>query len=125
MADLRSNLALVNKLASAPVPVKPPELLAGTPAVAVLQAVVNTSVDLAALRSDVDKARLELAAHKARLTDLEQCIVSLDGSLAALQNDNLKELNDKLKGLGDVQSALCDRVSKVETLHTKLSGVFS
>lgn len=130
MADLRPNLSLANKLVASRAAGAPG--LASPADAAVLQSVVNHSVDLAALKSELEKVRAELAAHKAKLADLEQCILNLDHSLETLQKENLQGLvekvsvqADRLQGVAEVQSALADRVSKVETLHSKLSGVFS
>lgn len=127
MTDLRPNLSLVNKLASAKLGA--PALSEASVVVAkadpaVLQSVVNHSVDISALKGDLDKVRADLASQKAKLAELEQGIISLDGNLATLQKDNIQELSTRVQGVVSNHSALVERVAKVESVHSRLSGAF-
>jgi uncharacterized protein YlxW (UPF0749 family) len=114
MSDVRSSLSIVNRLASANS--KP----VGADA-SVANAVVQNSVDISAVKADLEKLKTELSSYKAKLADLETCILSLDSSLASMQRDNIAALVSKLSVVADSQVALVDRVSKVESLHSKLS----
>jgi septal ring factor EnvC (AmiA/AmiB activator) len=117
MSDVRSSLSIVNRLAS--VNAKP----VGADA-SVANAVVQNSVDISAVKADLEKFKTELSSYKAKLADLETCILALDSSLASMQRDNITALVSKLS-VADSQVALVDRVSKVESLHSKLSSAFS
>ena len=126
--DPKSSLNLANRLATArPAGAAP---AAGAPVTApvdhaVLQSVVTHSNDINSLKTDLNAAKSEIATHKAKLADLENCILQLDSSLSNLQQNNLASLASKVQSNSDSQSALADRVAKVESLHSKLSSALS
>jgi chorismate synthase len=89
---------------------------------AVAQSVISHSVDISALKSELEKVRSDLALHKARVSELENCLVMLDEHVQKLQKEHLKDIVDKIKSVADAQEQLGGRVMKVESNHDQLAG---
>lgn len=119
VSSITSRLLAAKNVAQA----DPAQQLKGSgPDAAVAQSIINQSVDIASLKGELEKVRSELALHKAKLVDLENCLGLVDGHLQALQNDHLNKLVDRVQGVVDAQVQILDRVASVENKQGELSG---
>ena len=137
MSDLRSSLAVVNKVVSQPP--KQSSVLSDT---SVLQSVIDHTQSIKALKLDLEKVRAEHAAFEARIVQVEKGLEQIQSELVAMQKDSMKDLckkiesvNCSLKGASDKSNSelaamqkeaakLAERLSAVEVLQNKLSSVF-
>lgn len=116
---LSSKLQVAKGVAQAPAP----DSASGkAPDAAVAQSLVNHAVEISSLKGELERVRSELSVCKAKLVDLEKCIVMLDEQAQRVQNESLKGLADKLQSVADAQGVLAEQVNKVVSGHEQLAG---